>query len=129
MIAVVLFLVSREATFTMMSMSGKYFAAANDAEKTQWLAAGRTLLEVYNGSCFDMSYVLGGIVTLILSIVMLKSKIFSKATAIIGIVMSVFMLVPPTVGPFGLFMSMLSLIPTMIWLMLVGRGFIKLAKE
>jgi hypothetical protein len=126
LVGTTLFFASREATFGMLSLSSQYTTATTDAEKTMFLAAGQTLLTIYNGTAFDLSYVLGGVVILIFSVVMLQSNVFSKATAYVGIAMGVLMLVPPTVGIVGLLLSLISLIPTLIWLIPIARKFFQL---
>lgn len=126
LVGTTLFFASREATFGMLSLSSQYATATTDTERTMLLAAGQTLLTIYNGTAFDLSYVLGGVVILIFSVVMLQSNVFSKATAYVGIAMGVLMLVPPTVGMIGLLLSLLSLIPTLIWLILIARKFFRL---
>ena len=73
-----------------------------------------------------MSYVLGGVALLIISTVMLRSTIFSKVTAFVGLVLSVTMLVPPTVGTIGLVFSLVSLVPLEIWLILIARRLFRL---
>lgn len=126
LVGIVLYLVSREATFTMLSLSDQYAAATTDAQRSMFLAAGQTMLTTYNGTAFDMSYVFGGVVLLIISAVMLRSNIFSKVTAYVGILMGMLMLVPPTVGTIGLLLSLISLVPTAIWLILVARRLFQL---
>ncbi len=126
LVGTTLFFASREATFGMLSLSNQYAAATTDVQRVALLAAGQALLSIYNGTAFDLSYVLGGIVILIFSVVMLRSSIFSKATAYVGIVMGVLMLVPPTAGSIGLLLSLTSLIPTLIWLIPIARRFFQL---
>ncbi len=126
LVGIVLHLVSREATFTMLSLSDQYAAATTDAQRAIFLAAGQAMLTMYNGTAFDMSYVLGGVVLLIISAVMLRSNIFSKVTAYVGILMGVLMLVPSTVGTIGLFLSLISLVPTFVWLILIARRLFQL---
>ena len=126
LVGTTLFFASREATFGMLSLSNQYAAATTDVQRAMLLAAGQALLSIYNGTAFDLSYVLGGIVILIFSVVMLRSSIFSKATAYVGIVMGVLMLVPPTAGSIGLLLSLTSLIPTLIWLIPIARRFFQL---
>lgn len=121
LIAVVLYCVSREATFTMSALSDQYAVATTEAQKSIYLAAGQTMLAIFNGTAFDIYYILGAVSSLITSVVMLRSKLFSRATAYVGIVTSVLMLVPPTVGMIGLILSLLSLVPTMVWLILIAR--------
>lgn len=129
LVGIVLYLVSREATFTMLSLSNQYASATTDAQRAMFLAAGQTLLAVYNGTAFDLSYVLGGVAPLMMSIVMLQGNVFSKVTAYIGILMSVLMIIPPTVGMIGLLLSLISLIPLALWLILLARRLFQLAKE
>ena len=127
LVGIVLYLVSREATFSMLSLSEQYAAATTEAQRSMFLAAGQTMLTIYNGTAFDLSYVLGGVVILIISVVMLHSNIFSKATANVGILMGILMLIPPTVGPIGLILSLISLVPTFIWLILIARRLFQLS--
>ncbi len=75
-----------------------------------------------------MRYVLGGAALLIISTVMLRSTIFSKVTAYVGLVLSVTMLVPPTVGTIGLVFSLGSLVPLEIWLILIARRLFRLGQ-
>jgi len=128
LVGTVLYLVSREATFSMLSLSDQYAAATTDAQRAMFLAAGQVMLTIYNGTAFDISYVLGGVTILIISFVMLRSNIFSKATAYVGILMGVLMLVPPTAGTIWLFLSLISLVPTLIWLILIARRLFQLGQ-
>lgn len=122
----ILFFASREATFGMLSLSNQYAAASTDTERAILLAAGQALLTIYNGTAFDLSYIFGGVVILIFSIVMLRSNIFGKATACLGFVMGILMLVPPTIGTIGLLLSFISLIPTLVWLIPIARKLFQL---
>lgn len=128
LVGTTLFFTSREATFGMLSLSNQYDAATTEVQRATLLAAGQALLTIYNGTAFDLSYILGGVVILIFSIVMLQSNVFSKAAAYVGIVMGVLMLVPPTVGTIGLLLSLISLIPTLIWLIPIARRLLQLAR-
>lgn len=121
LVGVTLFFASREATFGLPALSDQYAAAAADSQKAVFLAAGQALLAIYNGTAFDLSYILGGVAILLFSIVMLQGRVFSRLTAYVGIAMGVLMLVPPTAGTVGLVLSLLSLIPTLIWLIPVAR--------
>jgi len=126
LVGIVLYLVSREATFTMLSLSDQYATATTDAQKSMFLAAGQVMLTIYNGTAFDISYVLGGVVLLIISAVMLRSNIFSRVTVYVGVLMGMLMLVPPTVGTIGLLLSLISLVLTAIWLILIARRLFQL---
>ncbi len=128
-ISIILYVVSREGLFSMMSLSGQYFAAASDAEKTAIATIGQAMLTIFNGTCFDVSYVLGGVAIIIFSIIMIKGDVFTKATGWTGFIMGVLMLVPPTAGQPGFILSFLSLLPLMVWLIMIALRFFKLGKK
>ena len=80
------------------------------------------MLATWQGTAFNVSYILGAIALLTVSYVLLRSNLFGKFTAWIGILTSVLMFIPPSAGMAGLIMSVLSVPPTAIWLFLVGRS-------
>jgi hypothetical protein len=114
------------AAFEMLTLSNGYAAATTDASRGIYLAAGETMMATWQGTAFNVSYVLGAVAVLILSFVMVRSALFSRATAYVGIAMGVMMLLPPTVGMAGVILSLLSLVPTAVWLVLIARGLWKL---
>ncbi len=85
------------------------------------------MLLLFNGTSWFMNTLLGGISLLISSILMLRSPLYSKATAYVGIftnaVVCGFFL--PRIGIFLLF---LSLPGYMIWYFLLARRFFRMAK-
>lgn len=104
----------------MLSLSNQYTAAITDMERFMSLAAGQAMLATWQGTAFDISYILGAAALLTVSYVILRSNLFGKFTAWIGILTSVLMFIPPSAGMAGLIMSILSVPPTAIWLFLVG---------
>ncbi|MBN2031069.1 DUF4386 family protein [bacterium] len=127
-LSITLYMVSREATFSMIALSHKYFSATTEMERITTLAAAKTLLAVYNGSSFSISYVLGGFTILLFSLVMLKNELFENSIPITGLIMGVLMFVPPTVGEIGIWISMASLVPTLIWMILISRWLFRSVK-
>ncbi|MCX6647770.1 MAG: hypothetical protein NTV61_00040 [Candidatus Bathyarchaeota archaeon] len=124
-VASTLYIVSNPA-FAMLSLSGQYAAATTEAQRSVLLAAGQTVITVYQSStAFVVSYVFGAIATLIFSAVMVRGNIFSKRAAYAGIFASIF-----TLGLFvpeiGLYVSILSLVPYAVWLALVARRLLRL---
>jgi len=115
--------------FEMLSLSSQYAAATTDAQRSTFQAAGQAMLALYQGTAFDVSYVLGGVTSLIIAVVMLRSNIFSKGTAYVGLLMSVMMVVPPTLGTIGLVFALISLFPLAIWFILIARRFFMLAQS
>lgn len=114
-------------SFEMLSLSNQYATISSEYYRTALLGAGAALLAVYKGTAFNVYYVLNAITLLIFAFVMLRSDIFSKATAIIGIISGVLMSIPSTAGAIGLVFSLGSLIPWAIFLVLISRKFFKLS--
>jgi hypothetical protein len=114
--------------FNMLSLSGQYAAATTEAQRATFLAAGQTMLSIWQGTAFDVGYVLAGIGFLIIGVVMLRSTVFGKKTAYVGILLGVMSLVPPTAGTIGLFFALGSLVPLEIWDILVARRLFQLGR-
>jgi hypothetical protein len=114
--------------FAMLSLSDQYATAATEAQRSSLVAAGQAVFANSVGSAFNVSYILGAAAALIIAAVMLRSNIFGKATAYVGLLMGILMIVPATVGTFGLVLSLLSLAPTTIWLVLVALRLFQLGR-
>ncbi|MBI2847813.1 MAG: DUF4386 family protein [Chloroflexi bacterium] len=114
--------------FEMLSLSSQYAAAATEAQRVLFLTAGQAMLETYTGTAFDIYYVLNTIVLFIFSAIMLRSRLFSKASAYLGIAAGVLMMVPSSAGTLGLYFSLASLVPWAIWLVLVGRRLLQIGR-
>jgi len=118
-------------TFSMLALSNQYASSTSETYKATLLAAGEALLATYHESTgIYMGLFLVLLAGLIISIVMLRSNVFSKATAYMGILANVFGLgyfvalifaptitfLPPTISaPFRL-----------IWYVLIARRFFQL---
>jgi hypothetical protein len=125
-IGAVLFIVSREATFSMLSLSQQYAVATSEPDRAALVAAGQTFLTAYNGTSFSLGYFLSGAAMLLVSTVMLRGALFSRATGIAGVVAGVTGLVPASMGMLGFVLSFISLLPLVVWLTLVGRRLLQL---
>ena len=112
----------------LFALSNRYAAASNEAERSQYLAAGEALLTLFNGTAWAVYYFFGPISGLISSLLMLRSNIFSKATAYVGIFSNIIAcgLLLPMIGPVLAFLSMLGYA---IWNILLARRFFQLSKE
>ena len=82
----VVLLIPARPLFEMFALSKLYAAATDPALKDQYLASGRTLLLFFDGTGWIMNTLLGGISLLVSSLLMLRSRIFSRATAYVGII-------------------------------------------
>ena len=112
--------------FTMLLLSQKYAATTSASEQAQLLAAGQSALANWQGTAYDVSYVLGAVPMLIIAIVMLRSQVFSRVTAYVGIVVGALMILPASAGPVGLVMAFLSLVPLVVWMILIALRFFQL---
>jgi hypothetical protein len=112
--------------FEMLSLSNQYATATTDAERSLFLAAGQAMLVTWQGTAFDVSYVLSALAVLIVSAVMLRSQhhLF-KVTGYAGLSAGILMLVPPTAGMIGVVFSLLSLVPLVVWLTLIARALLR----
>lgn len=81
---IAIFLATNTA-FSMLSLSQEYAIAGTETEKSTLLAAGQSMLAITRGTGLYTGMQLVWFCGLILSIVMLRSKAFSKATAWVGI--------------------------------------------
>ena len=113
--------------FNMLALSHQYVAAATDAQRSLFLAAGQAMLAIYQGTAFHVSYVIGAVALLIISAVMLRSNIFSKTTAYVGIVANVlvFGLYVPAIG---IYLSIISVVILALWWILIARRLFRLGQ-
>ncbi len=114
--------------FNMLFLSSRYAAATTEAQRAALLAAGEAMLSIYNGTAFHVSYVLGAIAPLIVSLVMLRSRVFGRGAAWMGILANLlaFGLYVPVVG---IYLSLLSVLPFLaIWYILVARRLWQLGR-
>jgi len=138
--------IASNTAFSMLSLSEQYAAATTEAERTMLLAAGQAMLVInrfsspgaHPGAGGYMSLLLIAIAGMITSVVMLRSDVFNRATAIVGILASTFDLAyciafafVPTVDSELLavcFIPAAGLL-LMIWHIMVGWRLIQLGKE
>jgi len=126
LVAISTYLASNTA-FSMLALSGQYPQAASDADRLELLGAGRAMLAIYQGTAFDVSYVLSAVPLLLVSLLMLRGDTFGRRTAALGLVMSAMMVLPPTTGPVGMAVALGSLVPMGVWLVLVALRLLRLA--
>ena len=121
--------IAANPAFSMLSLSHQYADATTDAERTALLGAGQAIIANWTGTAFNVAYFMGALFAIIVSIVMLRSNVFSKATGFAGLAMGVLTLVPASAGTVGIVFSLLALVPTMIWYVLLARRFFKFGSK
>jgi len=123
----VVFLIPARPLIELYNLSKAYMTATSEAARSQYLAAGEALLASFDGIGWFLNTFLGGFSLLISSLLMLRSNIYSKATAYAGIVSNVAVcsFFIPVVGIFLLFLSVLGYA---IWYVLLARKFFQLGR-
>ncbi len=87
-------------TFSMLYLSDQFASATAQSQRAQILASGQTLLAVYNGTGPFVAYFLYAVSGILVSIVMLRSKLFVPSVAIAGIAGNALELgLPPSLDP------------------------------
>jgi hypothetical protein len=124
--SIVCFLIATPA-LNMLYLSHQYAAASTAAERDGLLGAGQAVLSSWLGTPYQVGYVLGSIDMILISIVMLGSRIFSKFTAYMGILSGVvgFGVYVPKVG---VFISILSVVGMQIWYVMIALALLRLGK-
>lgn len=109
----------------MVYLSDHYASATDEIARGHYLAAGEALHALFNGTGWMSSMALIGVSGVISSLLMVRSSAFTKATAYVGLVV--------TIGGMGVFVpgigALLSLAATIggvIWYPLMARDFYRL---
>lgn len=90
LIGITVYFASNQA-FAMLALSERYNAAATEIQRSSLIAAGEALLAennpdgIYQGTGIYLSLFLVLLAGLMISITMLRSDVFSRATAVVGI--------------------------------------------
>ena len=111
----------------MLTLAHAY-ADADAAGRTALLATGDGMLATWTGTGYDVYYFFGFATLLILTVLMLRSSIFTRATAVWGLASAVLMAVPANFGQVGMAFAMVSLVPWSVFALLVWRRLLHLAR-
>jgi hypothetical protein len=120
LIAITLYFATNPAA-TILVLAQHYDASAAAGPNTGVVAAGQASLIDFQGTAFLLHYVMMGVAGMMVSTVMFRSAIFSRTTAIAGVLQGAMMLVPVTFGTVGLFFAVGSLVPFTVWFVLISR--------
>ncbi len=87
--------ITNNAALPMLELSKNYFASTSETQKTLFAAAGESLLArgAHGSLGAFFGFALSIISSIIMSLGMLKDKIFSRATGIVGILGGTFLLI------------------------------------
>ena len=125
--SILCFLIATPA-LSMLVLSQQYAAATNGAEREGLLAAGQALLSCWQGTPFQVGYIVGTMGMLFVAWVMLRSEIFSKSAAYVGIAASVigFGLYVPKIG---VLLSIFSVVVIQVWYVMIAVAFLRISKR
>ena len=118
---------------SMLTLSDKYTAATTDAARMQLLAAGEAILaaDIWHGTGAMVGGVLVQSGAVLICCVMLRGGVFSKTTALLGIVMHSLDLTHIVFGLFvpvyGAILMALAGVLYPVWFFLVGRRLLQIA--
>jgi hypothetical protein len=132
-VGVTLWIASHSA-FSLMTLSDRYAAAATDAERARFLAAGEALMAA------DMWHSTGALAggaliecgALVVSTLMLRSAVFGRATAVVGLVTHGLDLLQVLLGAFvpGVKPVVMAVAGPLylVWFTLVGRRLLQVGR-
>ena len=123
-IGVILWLTVRPiAEITLLSE--RYAAATSESARSQYLTAGETLSTLFNGTAWMLSQIFIPISYFISSLLMLRSKVFNKAEAYLGILLKptgIGILIPGVGAAIGI----VSTLGGVVWYLFLARTFFRL---
>ena len=124
-------LICMNMAYPMTYLSNQYAAATTESQKILILAAGETKIVTANTS-MNMGGLFVEIAAVIFSVLMLRSNVFGKITAYLGIIghgldlTRIVMILAFLPANLGAVLLMIGGLPQLIWLILVGRRFMQL---
>lgn len=115
-------------SINFLYLTKQYTAAVTDAQKSIYIAAGESMMSLYQGTAYHMHYILGCLSLLIFSFLMVKSGLYKRSMGVIGIVTNLiaFGLYVPEIG---VYISTFSVIGYAIWFTLIAKQFFILARK
>ena len=116
-------------TFSFLYLSDQYAVASTAGERVSLIAAGDGLWANYQGTAFGIFYLLTAVATLVFAAAMLRTRVFSRLTAYVGLVLGAAALIPPLpmLGQVGVIASFGALLPTVVFELLIAWRLLHLA--
>ena len=132
---VVITTIATESTFSMLKLGEQFTNAASEAQRAQFMAAAEAVIasDMWNSTAAYMGGILLQGSGVMISVIMLRSKDFSKVTAWSGILANALDLVQHVLHPFfpafsGPIMSAMGLF-YFVWFPMLGRDLIRLGRS
>jgi hypothetical protein len=131
LVGIAVYLASNQA-FAMLALSDQYAVASTDAIRAKFLAAGEALLAIHNPGGIHLGLFLVALAGLIASVVMLRSRVFGKATANLGVVANSLLLTYfvalPVVPAIAFLFPAASAPFRLLWYILIARRLFQLGR-
>jgi hypothetical protein len=116
----------------MLALSDQYAAASTDAMQAKFLAAGEALLAIHNPGGIHLGLLLVALAGLIASVIMLRSCVFGKATAISGLAANglvlTYYVALPVVPAIAFLFPAASAPFRLLWYILIARRLFQLGR-
>lgn len=121
--------------FAMLDLSWQYAAATSEAQRAIFLAAGQSMLSVGTSHSLGTftAFFLAESAGVLISFVMLRAEVFSKAAAYAGMLGFGYLLIYELISSFipglsdgAIFLAMLGGLLSMVWYILIARRFFQL---
>ena len=127
--------IANNAAFPMWALSAKYAAATTETQRTLLAAAGEAVLargEDFTPGSF-VGFIFGEVAIIVISLVMLHSGIFSKASAYTGILAGLFLAIftiwstfVPVFFELSMLVAMVGGLLSVTWYILIARRLFQL---
>jgi uncharacterized membrane protein len=101
---------------------------SDDTERSTYLAAGQAMLATYLGIAYHVSLIVGSVALILISVVMLRSRMFGRVTAWAGILgngLALGLYLPVI----GIWLLVALMLPLFVWQLLVGRRLLQLGRQ
>jgi hypothetical protein len=119
--------------FAILSLSKQYATAGSESERIILESSCRSLIALFNVNAFMISYVIVSGAWLVISMVMLKSRIFTRFTAYSGIiaggsaiVAEVFENTSRSLYEVAIALYFAAMVFLFIWVLLTGRRLLRI---
>jgi hypothetical protein len=131
LVGIPVFITPRSASLAMLSLSDKFAAVTTEAQRTQILTIGEsTTLGQPTPQTMGFLFIAVGV--LIISVVMLRSRVFGKVTAYVGMLSSLLTIIGfisvAVAPPVAQFLMVTGMAPWAIWWILIARRLLQLGR-
>ncbi len=125
--SIMLYLATNPA-IQMAALSDRYASATTDAQRGTAAAAGDAMLALWQGTAFEVAYLCGSVAGILIGVVMLQSRPFSRLTAWLAIAangIGLGLYIPGV----GVYISVFSVLFLEVWYVLIALQLRRLGRD